>query len=253
MQLDELSRRIDADPALREQAAWLRSVVRPSIRLILEGDAQRSGASRFGGSPELPIGVSWPRHRFGPYRFLGQLDLAELVRHTATMPAPWSELLPREGLLSLFVGDDPTGEIDPTGEMFWGDPTYAVAHYAPPGLELSRLTPPPEVNFGVPVGVRFSSAVELPFDQYQLGHVERARLEALESARGEAQRSDHLFGYPMHCSLGYDPTPKGMLPLLALESSGAREWQWHDGDCLMLFVTPGAVMPGWNALGSDAG
>ena len=51
----------------------------------------------------------------------------------------------------------------------------------------------------------------------------------------------------------HDPTPKGMLPLLALESSDAREWKWHDGDCLVLFVRPGAVVPGWNALGSDAG
>lgn len=253
MQLDELARRIDANPSLRRQAAWLRRVVRPSVVLSFEGGKRRSGRSRFGGRPELPVGVSWPRHRFGPYRFLGQLDLAELEPHTSTMPSPWRELLPRVGLLSLFVGDDPTGEIDPTGEMFWGDPTYAVAHYAPPGLELSRLTPPPEVDFGAPVGVRLASAGELPFDQYQLGSASRARLAALETARGEARRCDHLFGYPMHCSLGYDPTPKGMLPLLALESSDARAWQWHDGDCLMLFVRPGSVVPGWNSLGSDAG
>lgn len=250
---DELARRIDANPALRAHEAWLRSVLRPSVRLSLEGDGHRSGGSRFGGSPDLPVSVDWPRHRFGPYRFLGQFDLVELEPYTSTMPAPWSQLLPREGVLSLFVGDDPTGEIDPRAEMFWGNPTYAVAHYASLGLELHRLTPPREVDFGTSVGVRFAADVELPFDRYQVPTAEHDQLEALESARGEARRSHHLFGYPMHCSLGYDPTPKDMVPLLALESSGAREWQWHDGDCLMLFVTPGAVVPGWNALRSDAG
>jgi hypothetical protein len=265
MQRDDLVRQIEGDPVLREHAAWLRAAIRPAVPLRFEGAGDRSGGGRFGGAPDLPPGVEWPRHRFGPYRFLGQLDLAELAVHAAAMDPPWRGLLPTAGLLSLFVGDDPTGEIDPSGEMFWGDPTYAIAHYAPPGAELARLSPPTEVDFGSAVGVTYARGVELPFDGDQLRGVagasavakDRARLDAiadaLDALRGEPPCADHLFGYPAHCSLAYDPTPAGMLPLLTLVSSRERAWTWHDGDCLMLFVAPGSVVPGWIALGSDAG
>ncbi len=68
----------------------------------------------------------------------------------------------------------------------------------------------------------------------------RARLEAIVDAlaaiRGESHPADHLFGYPTQCSLGYEPTPKDML-LLTLQGA-TRDWQWHDGDCLMRFVSP---------------
>jgi hypothetical protein len=262
---DELLRRIDADPVMREHATWLRGAIRPALTLTFEGLGDLTGGTRFGGAPDLPLGSDWPQHRFGPYRFLGQLDLSEFAEAMATMDPPWRGLLPTVGLLSLFVGDDPTGEIDPSAEMFWGNPTYAIAHYAPPGTELTTLAVPAEVNFGSAVGVTYVRDVELPFDGEQLRKVagmadltqDQARLRALASAleaiRGEDHLGDHLFGYPTHCSLGYDPTPDGMLPLLTLRSSDARDWMWHDGDYLMLFVAPDSLATGWNTLGSDAG
>lgn len=265
MHIDELKRTIEADPVLRAHASWLHAAIRPMLALRLAGPGDRVGGNRFGGSPDLPRGSAWPRHRFGPYRFLGQLDLAELAVHTAAMASPWCGLLPPDGLLSLFVGDDPTGEIDPTAEMFWGNPSYAVAHYAPPGTELAPLAPPKEVDFGSAVGASYEVGAELPFDGYQVqravgaGEVAKdpARLgpvvDALEAIRGAELFVDHLFGYPAHASLGYDPTPEAMIPLLTLRSADARDWQWHDGDCLMLFVSPGSIEPGWNALRSDAG
>lgn len=253
MERDELLRRIDDHPLLREHAALLREAIRPALALGFGGASK----SRFGGAPDLPVGTAWPRHGFGPYRFLGQLELSELAPLTPAMPAPWRSLFPPDGLLSLFVGDDPTGEIDPTGEMFWGHPDYAIAHYAPPGTPLAALAPPKEVDFGSATGITLTPSVELPFDHYQVPTwPDAARsdavfdaLDALVDARG----SDHVFGYPAHTSLGYDPTPKDMLPLLTLRSHAERDWQWHDGDCLMLFVRPGSIGPGWVALGSDAG
>lgn len=265
MENEALHRMIEQDPVLRDHAAWLRDAVRPTLDLEFTGPGDRPGGSRFGGAPDLPRGMAWPRHRFGPYRFLGQLELSELAEPAAAMAPPWRDALPAAGLLSLFVGDDPTGEIDPSGTMFWGNPTYATAHYAPPGADLVALAPPAEVAFGSAVGVAYARGDELPFDGWQVTQIadaaavtdDRARLAAVAGAlaaiRGEHRVRDHLFGYPAHCSLGYDPTPVGMVPLLTLRSSAARAWEWHDGDCLMLFVVPGALVPGWNALGSDAG
>lgn len=252
MERDELVRRIDGDPILRPHAALLREAIRPALAVGFRSTSR----SRFGGAPELPLGTAWPRHRFGPYRFLGQLELSELALLASAMPAPWCSLLPKEGLLSLFVGDDPTGEIDPTGEMFWGDPTYAIAHYAPPGTELAALEPPKEVDFGSATGITLTPELKLPFDRYQVpGWPSAARSRAVFDALNAVREpfGDHLFGWPAHTSLGYDPTPKDMLPLLTLQSHDEREWHWHDGDCLMLFVKPGTVARGWLSLGSDAG
>lgn len=256
MDHDQLLREIDREPTLREYRALLLDAIRPALSIRFDG--AHSSRSRFGGPPDLPPGTAFPRHRFGPYRFLGQFDLSELAPHTATMPPPWRSALPAAGLLSFFVGDDPTGEIDPSGEMFWGDPSYALAHYAQPGTELVSIAPPIEVDFGRAVGVTFASGWKLPFDSYQAppswpsAARSDALFDALDAVRGE-RWSDHVFGYPAHTSLAYDPTPTSMLPLLTLRSNEERAWTWHDGDCLMLFVAPGTIIRGWIALGSDAG
>ncbi len=201
----------------------------------------------------MPVGSEWPRHRKGPYRFLAQLDLAELPI-PAGWPEPWCEL-PRRGLLSLFAGDDPTGTIDPSAEMFWGNAEYAIAFLSEPQTALASLSPPEEVDFGSPIGMTFSPTIDFPdsrelVPEFPFSFDEGDDLRRLRKQLGNRW---HLFGYPTFSSLGYDPTPAEHWPLMTLDSDKEREWEWHDGDWLMLFFNPSVVRAGQFPLRSDAG
>jgi hypothetical protein len=263
MNVDELIEAVAQSP-LREHAAWFRWWHRPMVA-IRTTSSVRPGGSRFGGAPDLPIGTAWPRHEKGPYRFLAQIDLAELAPHCASFAAPWSEALPKEGLLVLFVADDPTGEIDPEGEIFWGDPRYATALLVDKDAALAPQSPPAEVDYGAPIGIAFEPGVDIPysrdqvsdwpFAKYAYGTEEYVAYDRIRWSLREAEWRDahHLFGYPTGQTLAYDPTPAGQIPLLTLASNEERDWGWHDDGHLMLFLRRGALQPGWCSLAADAG
>lgn len=84
-------------PPLTQPAYRITSQPRPLETLPL-------GASRFGGSPDLPAGFEWPQHRGRPITFLAQFDLSELQLPT----------LPPKGWLLFFydVAEQPWG-FDP--------------------------------------------------------------------------------------------------------------------------------------------
>jgi len=77
----------------------------PSIRLEPQAATEAElppGGCRVGGCPDLPRGMKWPRHTDGsPYRFILQVDLAEVA------PFDVAEVLPKAGLLSFFYFCDP--------------------------------------------------------------------------------------------------------------------------------------------------
>lgn len=247
-------RRVEESP-LATRGEWFRRWCRPAIAITRSAEVSGAGGSPFGGAPDLEAGDDWPRHEKSPYRFLAQIDLADLSSIRASFGVPWAETLPSAGLLSLFVADDPTGEIDPEAEIFWGDPRYAIARLSPPGSPRVPRQPPAEVDFGEPVGIAFSLAIDIPHDRYQVPDwpFTPEEHDAYESLRAVLHRPDYLFGYPAHCSLGYDPTPAGQLPLLTLASNEEQSWEWHDGDYLMLFFEPRAPRTGTFSLGADAG
>ncbi|MBD8007492.1 DUF1963 domain-containing protein, partial [Bacillus norwichensis] len=59
------------------------------------------GRSRVGGDPDLPPDWEWPMTVDGQaMTFLAQLNLQDLVQHDS------SAFLPKEGMLSFFVGVD---------------------------------------------------------------------------------------------------------------------------------------------------
>ncbi len=66
----------------------------------------RVGASRLGGLPDLPAGVAWPARDGYMFDFVGQIALADLAALDI------HDLLPHDGLLSLFAGHD----VTPTSE-----------------------------------------------------------------------------------------------------------------------------------------
>ncbi|MFM1654916.1 YwqG family protein [Brevibacillus sp. B_LB10_24] len=80
----------------------------PSFQIHLQPDDDEGihiGASKVGGSPDLPGNVEWPAWKGFDQSFIAQINLAEL-------PSP--SLLPASGLLSFFLLYD--------GEDLYGDP-----------------------------------------------------------------------------------------------------------------------------------
>lgn len=67
------------------------------------------GASKFGGSPDLPDGLSWPLNENGALSFVAQINFTEASKFDI------DSLLPKSGMLYLFYdrnlriwGYDPT-------------------------------------------------------------------------------------------------------------------------------------------------
>jgi uncharacterized protein YwqG len=76
------------------------AMARPSIRLlaaaVVSEDAIPLGASKLGGSPDLPADQAWPRCEGEPLNFIAQINFAEI--------APYAQegVLPAAGLISFF-------------------------------------------------------------------------------------------------------------------------------------------------------
>ncbi len=74
---------------------------RPSIRIfphaVENEDALPLGASKFGGSPDLPPGMAWPRYNDCPLAFIAQINLAEVVAYDVEC------LLPPSGMIYFFL------------------------------------------------------------------------------------------------------------------------------------------------------
>jgi uncharacterized protein YwqG len=103
--LDALFRDLDARVAKEPLLAGLnlRSTALPSVNLVTKRSQVAIGASRVGGTPDVPPGFQWPRWRppadavdkFGqpmaaggplPLGFVAQIDLSEVPRISDTLP-----------------------------------------------------------------------------------------------------------------------------------------------------------------------
>ncbi|MFM9863311.1 MAG: YwqG family protein [Micropepsaceae bacterium] len=129
------------------------SFARPNIRLLVEDelaeDTAPPGATKFGGSPDLPVGTAWPARpayayakgrrtdvndpvwSSAPLTFIAQVNLADIARLGSDLP------LPTEGLLAFFYD---------AATQPWGfDPADGVGTcilYTPAGTSTERLMPP---------------------------------------------------------------------------------------------------------------
>lgn len=122
---------------------WIAATLEPAVRYVATAalDAEvPSGASKYGGAPDLPEDVAWPSwtDRAGDRRtqwFYAQIDLSE-----ATSFAPASIDLPQDGLLSFFVylDEELNGVL---GLYSWEAPGSTVL-YSPAGTALRRADPP---------------------------------------------------------------------------------------------------------------
>lgn len=222
--------------------------IRPAIDIIRLPIDSPLGGSRLGGNPDLPIDMAWPEHTYGPYRFIGQINFAEV---------PNNVLLPKTGLLSLFFAEDPQDNI------FWQDPNYVIGIYTPAGIPLITKSTPDTFPHHPhkSIAISFALTWDIPFDEYQVKDWPFTKEEDDTFIYSELLRDSlhqspsYLLGYPSHCSLCYDPTPDGnFISLINLPSYNDLNWCWHDGDCLMVFIDKDELAKGnFTTLKADAG
>jgi len=209
---------------------FLHSIARPTVEIITTSAPVTPGCSKFGGSPDVPTAFEWPDHRLGPYRFIGQFNLADIPK------GPHG--LPRDGLLSFFYAEDENGE------SFWGDPDY-VRVYRFDGIEaLKSVQPPAAVLHGATSRLSFQPGVDVPvrpwWDESAIKEwpIDDSSSDAYWELRCRLHPSGrYLMGYPFNSTLAYDPTPgPEWRSLLTLNSDDDLEWCWHDGDWLVTFI-----------------
>lgn len=214
---------------LQDHSEYLRGVARPSVELLPSDASPASCGSHFNGSPDLPRGFEWPQHDRGPYRFIGQINLAELPTGAHDLPTT--------GLLSCFYAHDEHGE------SFWQDPDYVRVYRFDSGNPLETREPPHAVRFGSSRSLRLQLGVDVPpWPWTAQGRSAWPLDESLEDAYWELRARIHssgryLLGYPFNTTLAYDPTPgPEWSSLLTLSSSDELDWSWHDGDWLVTFI-----------------
>ena len=217
---------------LEKHKNFIAKTVRPAVEIIkLKNAGQGLACSRFGGLPDLPAGTKWPEFNSIPYRFLGQINFADI---------PAAETgLPSIGLLSIFVSD----KKDDEPPIFYREDGFVHAIYIPELSNLETLNPPP--NFGIEnpceIVLKFQPTVDIPFDNDQVKDWpfnDEEENEIYDEIRASLHKKDeYLLGYPAHNTLAYDPIPNpGWISLLNLFSDRKLKWQWADGDNLMIFI-----------------
>ncbi len=65
---------------LGEHADYLSGIARPTVEIVAARGQVSKACSKFGGSPDLPTDFRWPQHKLGPYRFIGQINLADIPK-----------------------------------------------------------------------------------------------------------------------------------------------------------------------------
>lgn len=232
---------------LDQHRAYLLGIARPSIEILTLQSPVTRGCSKFGGPPDLPADFEWPRHALGPYRFIGQINLADLPG------GPHG--LPRNGLLSFFYVHDEEES------SFWRDPDYVRAYRFDDIGALVPVEPPPTVRLGATAALAFRPGLDVPpppwseaaIAQWPISeplHDAYWNLEALLHPTGH-----YLLGYPHTPTLGYDPTPgPEWRSLLTLNSDDDLHWYWNDGATLVTFIEDQRLRAGdFSRIQADAG
>ena len=153
----DVSAALDA-AGLARVATQLAALAQPSIRLTARPageDALPAGASKLGGSPDLPVGTAWPYWKGAPLAFLAQIRLDDAQSYDV------AHALPATRLLSFFYdarqqtyGDNPADRGSWQVIYLTGDAAQLQRVNMPPGM--------PQAGHFTPCAVTFASAVTLP-------------------------------------------------------------------------------------------
>jgi uncharacterized protein YwqG len=157
---------------LTRVSAEIVQVALPSIRLKahrVDETQLEQGATKFGGSPDLPAGYAWPEHNGSPLPFVAQLNLSEVARYDMM------HLLPVEGRLYFFFDIDAFFDSWPRHQSLWRvlydrNARTALQRVAIPEMGVTR-------NHYHPSMVTFSDEITLPdYSQYDATSIQRLGL-----------------------------------------------------------------------------
>jgi len=232
---------------LGEHRDYLSGIARPSVEIITADAPVTKGCSKFGGSPDLPTDFKWPHHELGPYRFIGQVSVADIPKGPHGLPGG--------GLLSFFYAHDEEGK------SFWGHPDYVRFFRFDNVDALQPVEPPAAVRLGSTSALSFQLGADVPPLYWRSADgkklpISQSQRDAYWELRLRLHPSDrYLLGYPFNSTLAYDPTPgPEWRSLLTLGSDRELEWCWHDGDWLVTFIEEQRLRAGdFSQIKADAG
>jgi uncharacterized protein YwqG len=134
--IHERARKVDPSIPERFNAAMKSPGLDAMMKLLrAQAPAQKPGASRLAGTPDLPADLPWPKHKDKCLPFVAQIDLAALPRWEGNP-------LPKSGWIWAFAG----GDVPPVAAIsYWdGDRALLKSHPTPPAdkMLLESLTKP---------------------------------------------------------------------------------------------------------------
>lgn len=207
-----------AGTALAPLAADIAASALDGVELVPRPDEappDELGATRFGGLPDLPAGVRWPRRRGEPLTLLLQLDLRDAARFPATRS------LPAAGWLWFFYD---------VVEQPWG---YERAHrtgwrvlHAPDGTGLRRREAASSTVLPA-VAVRLQHVVTYPGSRSESAVFDDDTEDLYRELVLGGDRIRHLLlGHPD--PIQRDPVGSGCVSLLQLDSDPLLGTIWGD-------------------------
>ncbi|MBY0526306.1 MAG: DUF1963 domain-containing protein [Gemmataceae bacterium] len=239
-----LLRRICASQ-FAEYRTTIMELARPALAMTAKGCPESriaTGATKFGGLPDLPPGSVWPRCEQGPLEFLAQLDLVEF--HTTLA----GRALPPKGLLSFFMYHNyPEDEYGNGREEPTVDKGGLRIIHTEDTSRLTRLAAPDDLDEDLgqpkkPCQVKFVELLDLPepddtwSDRYGAAFPQLEMEDELDF--GRLRGANHqLFGYAHVTVLVQDPIPGPDWQLLIRFSSDDNlNWGWGDGHHLFWYI-----------------
>ncbi len=182
----------------------LMKATKPAIhitrRRVADESALELGASKLGGSPDLPNGFIWPQWRNKPLTFIAQIRLSEVA------PYDVEQILPPTGYLYFFYeanaqpwGGDPD-HLSSFQVLFVEDeraPLERVQHPIAQGWSFASGTKYTQIEALHPCPIEFSTEVTVAPDFiYKLSQEDGERLFEVNTIIKKAL-------WPMHQILGY--------------------------------------------------
>ena len=214
-------------------------ISKPSIRLYtthVEEYTLPIGASKLGGSPDLPAGVKWPEWKGLPQSFIAQIHLADVH------PFDTEKLLPPTGMLWFFY--------DAQQQTFGAEPAdrggWHIIFNKDEQTQLQRTSPPaslPSAAQFQPCTITFTSEItlsqqpQLEIPNFDWTAEEQQKYETLLSTfptpADHASPQNRLLGFPntiqddmrLQCQLTSHGITDPNDPRVADLSKDAMSWQ----------------------------
>lgn len=223
---------------LTRRLASIEALVRASIRLLSRPVPEKNlplGASKLGGSPDLPARSAWPTFKGQPQAFVAQIQLADVA------PYDTQGLLPRQGMFWFFYdANQETFGDQPQDRGGWRilysarQPTSLKRQLAPktsPGMSPFRtcaLTARRELTLALQPELELPNFDWSEAEQQAYEHV----LELLRRPEELAQARHRMLGYPdtiqddmrLQCQLISNGITDIDSPRVASLQEGAVDW-----------------------------